>query len=151
MSSLSIRRAIVFAGAVLALYAGAFAIRAAAGWSGESQPLAQQPPDAAALVAQLLDEQARAEQLAAQLEQATAHSQELTDALAAVTDKAAHDTQSARRLARQLDAARDKLLELQRQLASRAAPPAATVTLAAPSTPAPPPPDEPDDDDEEDD
>lgn len=150
MSSLSIRRAIVFAGAVLALYAGAFAIRAAAGWSGESQPLAQPPPDAAALVAQLLDEQGRAEQLAAQLEQATAHSQELTDALAAVTDKAAQDTQSARRLARQLDAARDKLLELQRQLASRAAPPAATVTLAAPSTPAPPPPDEPDDDEEDD-
>jgi uncharacterized protein with von Willebrand factor type A (vWA) domain len=150
MSSLTIRRAIVFAGAVLALYAGAFAIRAAAGWSGESQPLAQ-PPDAAALVAQLLDEQARAEQLAAQLEQATAHSRELTDALAAVTDKAAQDTQSARRLARQLDAARDKLLELQRQLASRPAPPAATVTLAAPPTPAPPPPGEPDDDEHEDD
>ena len=40
MSSLQIRRAIVFLAAVLALYAGALAIRSAAGWSGQSQPLA---------------------------------------------------------------------------------------------------------------
>ena len=140
MSSLQIRRAIVVLGAVLALYAGAFAIRSAAGWSGQSQPLAEPPPDAAALVAQLVDEQARAEQLAAQLQQATAHSNELAAALAAVTDRAANDAQSARRLARQLDAARAKLLELQRQLASQPVPPAAIVTLAAPSTPTPMPP-----------
>lgn len=151
MSSLQIRRAIVVLGAVLVLYGGAFAIRSAAGWSGQSQPLAEPPPDAAALVAQLVDEQARAEQLAARLQQATAHSRELADALAAATDKAAHDTQSARRLARQLDAARGKLLELQRQLAS---PPAraSTLTLAAPSAPTLlPPADETDDDEHEDD
>lgn len=146
MSSLQIRRAIVFLAAVLALYAGALAIRSAAGWSGQSQPLAEPPPDAAALVAQLVDDQARAEQLAAQLHQATAHSRELADALGAVTDKAAHDARSARRLARQLDGARAKLLELQRQLASQPPPPAATLTLAAPSTATPiPPAGEPDD------
>ena len=151
MSSLQIRRAVVVLGAVLALYAAAFAIRSAAGWSGQSQPLAEPPPDAAALVAQLVDEQARAEQLAARLQQATAHSRELADALAAVTDKAAHDTRSARRLARQLDAARGKLLDLQRQLASPPAP-AATVMLAAPSTPTQlPPAGETDDHEHEDD
>ena len=151
MSSLQIRRAIVFLAAVLALYAGAFAIRSAAGWSGQTQPLAEPPPDAAALVAQLVDEQARAEQLAAQLHQATQHSRELADALAGVTDKAAHDARSARRLARQLDGARAKLLELQRQFASQPAPPAATLTLAAPSTPTPiPPAGEPDDEHEDD-
>lgn len=151
MSSLQIRRVVVVLGAVLALYAGAFAIRSAAGWSGQSQPLAEPPPDAAALVAQLVDEQARAEQLAARLQQATAHSRELADALAAVTDKAAHDTRSARRLARQLDDARVKLVDLQRQLASPPAP-AATMMLAAPSTPTPlPPAGETDDHEHEDD
>ena len=109
-------------------------------------PWPEPPPDAAALVAQLVDDQARAEQLAAQLHEATAHSRELADALAAVTDKAAHDARSARRLARQLDGARAKLLELQRQLASQPPPPAATLTLAAPSAPtAIPPAGEPDD------
>jgi len=147
MSSLSMRRAFVFLGAVLALYAGAFAIRSAAGWSGQSQPLAEAPPDAAALVAQLVDEQARAEQLAAQLEQATVHSRELSDALAAVTDKAAHDARSARQLSRQLEDARARLLELQRQLASRPALSTATVALAPPPT-SPPPPSEPESDGE---
>ena len=139
MSSLPIRRAIVVAGAVLTLSAGVIAIGSAAGWSGQTQPLDQRPPDAAALVARLLNEQARAAQLASQLQQATAHSRALAHALTAVTHKATHDARSARQLARQLDAARTRLLELQRQLTAGPAPPAATLTLAAPAPPAPPP------------
>jgi hypothetical protein len=137
MSSLPLRRAIVFLGAVAALYAGGLAIRAAAGWSGQSQPLAEPPPDAAALVAQLVDERSRAEQLTAQLQEAIARSQELESALAAVTDKAARDARSAQRLASRLDGARAKLLELQRQLAARPAP-TVTVAVPAPSMPGPP-------------
>lgn len=150
MSSLSLRRTIVFLGAVLALYAGAFAIRSAAGWSGQSQPLAEAPPDAAALTAQLVDERARAQALAAQLEQATAHSRELVDALAAVTDKAARDARSAHQLSRQLDEARARLEALQRQLATRPAPPTAVI-LAAPSTSGSGPSEPDDDEDHEDD
>lgn len=153
MSSHGIRRALVFLGAVLALYAGAFAIRSAAGWSGQSQPLAEPPPDAAALVAQLVGERARAQQLSAQLQEATAHSRALADALAALTHKAGRDARSARQLSRQLDGARARLLELQRQLAARPALAPAILTLAPPATHAPPPsePDDEDDDDEEDD
>lgn len=137
MSSLHIRRAIVFVVAVAALYGGAFAIRSAAGWSGQSQPLASAPPDAAALVAQLVDERARAEQLSTQLHQATARSQELADALAAAARKAAHDARSAQQLAKQLDTARSRLQEMQRQLAARPAP-VLTVSVPAPAATAVP-------------
>jgi chromosome segregation ATPase len=131
MSSPRIRRAIVFLAAVAALYTGAFAIRSAAGWAGQTKPLTQAPPDAAALVAQLVDERARAEQLTAQLQLATTRTRELEGALGAATDKATRDARSAQRLARQLDAARAKLRDLQGQLTAQ---PAATVTVAVPAS-----------------
>jgi hypothetical protein len=137
MLPLPIRRAIVFVAAVAALYGGAFAIRSAAGWTGQSQPLAEAPPDAAALVAQLVDERGRAQPLSGQLQQAMARSQELEDALAAATSKAAHDAKSAQHLASQLDSARARLEELQRQLADRPAP-TVTVTVPAPAATAAP-------------
>jgi multidrug efflux pump subunit AcrA (membrane-fusion protein) len=136
MSSIRIRRTIVFMAAVAALYSGAFAIRSAAGWAGQTKPLADAPPDAAAVIAQLVDERARAQQLAAQLQVTIARTQELESALSTATDKATHDARAAQHLARQLDAARAKLRDLQTQLTAR---PAATVTVAvpAPSTAAP--------------
>ena len=130
MLSLTVRRALVFVIAVVALYGGAFAIRSAAGWTGQSKPLAEAPPDAAALVAQLVDERARAQQLSAQLAGAMARSQQLEDALAAATSKAAHDARSAEHLANELDSARSRLEQLQRQLADR---PASTVTVTVPA------------------
>jgi hypothetical protein len=132
MSSLRIRRALVFLAAVACLYGGALAIRSAAGWTGQTKPLAEAPPDAAALVAQLVDERDRAAQLTVELQQASARSDELQTALAGAIAKAGHDARSARKLARQLDAAQQKLAQLQAQLAARPAP-ALTVTLPAPT------------------
>lgn len=132
MSSLRIRRAIVFLAAIAALYGGALAIRSAAGWSGQSAPLAEAPPDPAVLVGQLVDERARAQQLAGQLDEATARSAELEAALAAATAKAGHDARAADRLVRQLEAARAKLADLQDQLAAT---PAQAMTVSVPATP----------------
>lgn len=134
MLPLTVRRALVFLAAVAALYGGAFAIRSAAGWTGQAQPL-DAPPDAAALVAQLVDERVRAQQLSDQLDQAMARSQALEDALAAATSKASHDAKSAQHLANQLDSARTRLEELQR---GRSARPVSIVTVPAPAPTAAP-------------
>lgn len=149
-SPMYLRRATVTLGVIALLFASALAIRFAAGWTGQSQPLAEQPPDAASLVAQLVDEQTRAQLLTDQLEQATARTQELERALAAATDRAAHDARSATDLADRLDAARAKLLDLRAQL-GQAAGASLTVPVAAVAIPPADDPDEDEEDDHEDD
>lgn len=145
-----LRRATVTLGVIALLFAGALAIRSAAGWTGQSQPLAEQPPDTASLVAQLLDEQARAQLLADQLEQAAVRTQELQSALATATKQAADDARSATHLADRLDAARAKLLDLRAQLA-QAAGESLTVPVAAVGAAPGDDPEDDDDDDHEDD
>lgn len=135
MSRLVLRRSLITLVTIASIFGGAVAIRAAAGWTAGAAPL-DQPPDAAALVGKLRDEQARADAIAAELEQVLDRSAELQDALHAAREKAVADADSADALAEQLAAAEAKLAALERQLASApiaAAPAAASSTVIATS------------------
>lgn len=134
MSSLSLRRSIVVLVAVASLFGGAAVIRAAAGWTADAAPLSDQPPDPAALVNQLRNEQAYAGALADQLSEVTSQASELQGALEAAQAKAKGDAASGDALAVQLAAAQARLETLEKQLAAAAAAPPPVVTVAAPAT-----------------
>jgi septal ring factor EnvC (AmiA/AmiB activator) len=132
MSSLTLRRSLVILATVASVFGGAVAIRAAAGWTGSSAPLAA-PLDAAALVARLQDEKARADAITQELSQVVDRATQLQEALAAAEAKASVDAQSAADLAAQLASAQRRLATLERQLAGQAA----TRAAAPPPTAAP--------------
>lgn len=122
MSNLMLRRSVVVVATVASLFAGAVAIRAAAGWTAAVAPL-EQPPDPAALVSQLKDEHSRADAVTDELSQMLSRAAELQAALTAAQDKASTDTQSAADLATRLAEAQAKLANLQRQMAAAASQP----------------------------
>jgi hypothetical protein len=122
MSSLTLRRSIVVLATVASIFGGAVAIRAAAGWTALSAPLAA-PPDPATLVAQLRNEKARADAITAELSQVIDRAAQLQDALAAAKAKADSDAKAAAGLAAQLAAAQKRLAVLERQLAQQASAP----------------------------
>ncbi len=138
MSRLVLRRSLVTLVTIASIFGGAVAIRAAAGWTAGAAPL-DQPPDAAALVGQLRDEQARADAIAAELGQVLDGSAQLQDALRAAQEKAATDAASADGLAKQLAEAQVRLATLERQLASARSPvaPAGTTVTNSTSSTAP--------------
>ena len=123
MSSLTLRRSLVILATVVSVFGGAVAIRAAAGWTASSAPLAA-PPDPATLVAKLQDEKARADAITQELSQVVEHASELQSALAAAKAKADADARAASGLAAQLAAAQKRLAALEKQLASQGSAPA---------------------------
>jgi len=136
MSSLNRRRSFVVAVTAASVFAAAVTIRLAAGWSANTAPLTEQPPNAEELVAALRDEEARADALAAELEQVATQADELQAALVAAQDKAGQDAAIASDLAQQLASAKARLANLQAQLAAAASSSATvTVTEQAPAAP----------------
>jgi hypothetical protein len=131
MSSLTLRRSLVVLTTVASIFGGAVAIRAAAGWTATTAPLAA-PPDPGALVAKLNDEKARADAITQELSQVVDRAAQLQSALGAAQAKAATGAESAAALAAQLAVAQQRLATLERQLAGQgsarqaAAPPAVT-------------------------
>lgn len=137
MSSLTLRRSIVVLATVASIFGGAVAIRAAAGWTALSAPLAA-PPDPATLVAQLRTEKARADAITAELSQVVDRAAQLQDALAAAKAKADSDAKAAAGLASQLAAAQKRLTALERQLAQQASAPSGSSGGSSPAaTPRP--------------
>jgi DNA repair exonuclease SbcCD ATPase subunit len=131
-ASARLRRPAVLLGVVLALFAGAATIRAAAEWTAATAPLAAKPPSVDSLQSALTAEQARSIALQAQLDELTAGSSELTSALQAARDRIAEDARQAEALQSTLEAAKAKLKALERSIRQvRAAAPVATTTLAA--------------------
>lgn len=122
MSSLTLRRSIVILATVASVFGGAVAIRAAAGWTASSAPLAA-PPDAVTLVAKLQDEKARADAITQELSQVAERAAELQSALTAAKAKADADAKAAAGLAAQLAAAQTRLATLEKQLASQGSTP----------------------------
>jgi len=118
MSSLTLRRSLVILATVASVFGGAVAIRAAAGWTASSAPLAA-PPDATVLVARLKDEKARADAITQELSQVVDRAAELQTALAAAEAKANTDALSAADLVAQLAAAQQRLATLERQLGAQ--------------------------------
>ena len=135
MSNLTLRRSLVILATVASVFGGAVAIRAAAGWTASTAPLAA-PLDPAVLVARLQDEEAHADAIAQELAQVVDRSAELQDALTAAEAKAAADADSAAGLSARLAAAQKRLATLEKQLATQAA--SGSSTAQQPSgTPAP--------------
>jgi DNA repair exonuclease SbcCD ATPase subunit len=131
-TSARLRRPAVLLGVVLALFAGAATIRAAANWTAATAPLAQKPPSVESLQSALAAEQARSVALQAQLDELTAGSSELTSALQTARDRIAEDARQAEALQTTLEAAKAKLKALERSIRQvRAAAPAPTAALAA--------------------
>lgn len=129
-----LRRPAVLLGVVLALFAGAATIRAAAVWTAASSPLVSKPPSVESLEAALAAEQARSLALQAQLDSLAGGSADLTAALQAARDRIAEDASQARTLQKSLEAARTKLTTLERSIRqTRAAtpPPVPPPTVAA--------------------
>lgn len=134
MCSVTLRRSLVLLATVASIFGGAVAIRAAAGWTATSAPLAS-PPDPTALVAKLKDEKARADAITQELSQVVDRAAQLQSALAAAQAKAATDAESAAALAVQLAAAQQRLAALERQLAGQGS--ARQAAAAPPVAPAP--------------
>ncbi|MGZ8563258.1 MAG: hypothetical protein ACXWWU_06540 [Candidatus Limnocylindria bacterium] len=134
MSSLTLRRSLVILATVASVFGGAVAIRAAAGWTASSAPLAA-PPDAATLVAKLQDEKARADAITQELSQVVDRAAELQSALAAAMAKADADAKTASGLAAQLATAQRRLATLEKQLASQGAAPAAAAPVPSTAQP----------------
>lgn len=130
-ASARLRRPAVLLGVVLALFAGAATIRAAAEWTAATAPLAAKPPSVDSLQSALAAEQARSIALQAQLDELTAGSSELTSALQAARDRIAEDARQAEALQSTLEAAKAKLKALERSIRQVRAAPVATTTLAA--------------------
>lgn len=130
-ASARLRRPAVLLGVVLALFAGAATIRAAAEWTAATAPLAAKPPSVDSLQSALSAEQARSIALQAQLDELTAGSSELTSALQAARDRIAEDARQAEALQSTLEAAKAKLKALERSIRQVRAAPVATTTLAA--------------------
>jgi len=143
MSSLTLRRSIVILATVASIFGGAVAIRAAAGWTALSAPLAA-PPDPATLVTQLQNEKARADAITEELSQVVDRAAQLQSALAAAKARADADAQAAAGLAAQLATAQKRLAVLEKQLAQQASSPSGSSGSSAP--PATPRPTEPGDD-----
>lgn len=136
MSSLTLRRSLVVLATIASIFGGAVAIRAAAGWTASSAPLAA-PVDPTALVAKLQDEKARADAITEELSQVIERAAELQSALVAAKAKADSDAKAASGLAAQLAAAQERLATLETQLKvqgegpSGAAPGSGTATPTA--------------------
>ena len=121
MSSLTLRRSLVILATVASIFGGAVAIRAAAGWTASSAPLAA-PPDPATLVWQLQNEKARADAITQELSQVVDRATQLQDALTAAKARADADAKAAAGLAGQLAAAQKRLAALEKQLGQGSAP-----------------------------
>jgi uncharacterized phage infection (PIP) family protein YhgE len=129
------RRPFVVVGVVLALVAGAASIRAAAAWTAAAAPLAARPPSIESLQVALANEQARSAALRAQLDELTAGSADLTNALTVARDRIATDATQAGKLQASLTAAKTKLSALEASI--RRARAAATGAAPAPASRAP--------------
>jgi len=132
-----LRRPAVLLGVVLALFAGAATIRAAAAWTAASSPLVSKPPSVESLVSALEAEQTRSTALQAQLDELTVGSADLAAALAAARDRIALDAGQAEALQSSLADAKAKLKALERSIgqARTAAPPAGAAPIAAVAPP----------------
>jgi DNA repair exonuclease SbcCD ATPase subunit len=127
-----LRHPAVLLGVVLALFAGAATIRAAAAWTAASAPLVSKPPSVEILQSALAAEQARSISLQTQLDELTAGSTDLTAALQAARDRIAEDASQAEALQASLAAAKAKLTTLERSIQQAgAAPPAVSGPVAA--------------------
>jgi DNA repair exonuclease SbcCD ATPase subunit len=124
-----LRRPAVLLGVVLALFAGAATIRAAAAWTAASSPLVSKPPSVESLQSALAAEQARSIALQAQLDELAAGSTDLAAALQAARDRIAEDASQAKALQANLKAAKAKLTTLERSI--RQARAASPPTVAA--------------------
>ena len=119
-----VRRLATIVAVIAALVVGYGSIRAAAAWTAASAPLSVAPVPVSALQDRLAVEQARSEDLRAQLETLTAQSTEMTAALEAAQSQIVTDTDHANALAKQLKDAKKKLAKLEASIAKakRAAP-----------------------------
>jgi septal ring factor EnvC (AmiA/AmiB activator) len=133
MSTLTLRRSIAVLLAVASLVGAGVAVAQVGSWTAASTSFAQKPPDPAAIVGRLRDEQARAASLTDQLAAVRARADELAAALDAATAKSTADAATAADLARQLAAASSRLERLQAQLAAVVAARATSASAAAPA------------------
>jgi chromosome segregation ATPase len=137
-AALIVRRSTTVIAIVLAIGIGFFAIRAAAAWTASAAPLEITPATVTSLQEQLDIERTRSAALASELERLTSESSELEAALGAAQAQIAADTGHASELSKDLDAARTKLLSLEKAIkAARTAlarQPAVTVTTVRTAT-----------------
>jgi septal ring factor EnvC (AmiA/AmiB activator) len=112
-----IRRLATVVAVIAALVVGYGSIRAAAAWTAASAPLSVAPVPVSALQDRLAVEQARSEDLRAQLETLTAQSTEMTTALEAAQSQIVTDTDHANALAKELKDAKKKLTKLEASIA----------------------------------
>lgn len=128
-----LRRPLVVLGVVLSLFLGAASIRAAAGWTAASAPLADRPPSVDSLRAELLTEQARSRALQTHLDQLNSDSADLAAALAAAGDRIAVDAGQAKKLQDSLAAAKAKLAALEKSIGKARATAASGAVAATPA------------------
>ena len=147
VTTTSTRRVLTVIAVAASLLVGLGAIRAAAAWTASAAPLDVAPVSAQSLQSRLADESARSEALLERLAELTAHTEELSTALAAAETQIGADAEHAAQLAKDLAAAKKKLAALEKSIrgASRVrvvAPASTQVASGGPSH---------DDEDEEDD
>ena len=130
--SLTLRRSLTLAGAVLAVLLGLAAIQAAAAWTANAAPLTVAPVSASSIEARLVEEQARSAQLLAELSAVTDDTSSLASALGAAQARIDAGTAHAAELERDLATAKRKLATLQRsiRLAARATTTSAGTTAS---------------------
>jgi chromosome segregation ATPase len=112
-----VRRLATVVAVIAALVVGYGSIRAAAAWTAASAPLSVAPVPVSALQDRLAVEQARSEDLRAQLETLTSQSTEMTAALEAAQSQIVTDTDHANALAQELKDAKKKLAKLEASIA----------------------------------
>jgi peptidoglycan hydrolase CwlO-like protein len=122
---LFIRRLITAGGVIAVLAIGVGSIRAAAAWTAASAPLTVAPVSIATLETRLADEQARSEVLTLQLLDMNARAQDLEVALEEAHGRIESDTEHATDLEAQLAAAKKQLAATEKAIAK------ARRTLAA--------------------
>ncbi len=112
-----VRRLATVVAVIAALVVGYGSIRAAAAWTAASAPLSVAPVPVSALQDRLAVEQARSEDLRAQLETLTTQSTDMTAALEAAQSQIVTDTDHANALAQELKDAKKKLAKLEASIA----------------------------------
>jgi len=116
VTTTSARRILTVVAVVASLLVGLGAIRAAAAWTASAAPLDVAPVSAESLQARLANESARSQALVDRLTELTAHTEELTVALAAAEARIGSDAEDAAQLTKDLAAARKKLAALEKSI-----------------------------------
>jgi chromosome segregation ATPase len=129
VANTSIRRILTVIGVAASLLIGVGAIRASAAWTATTAPLTVAPVSVETLQARLTDESARSADLVDRLAALTTRADELSTALAAAQDRIGSDAEHAAQLAKDLDAAKKKLAELEKSIRA-----ASAVRTVAPTT-----------------